>query len=185
LIDLSEVDEEAAHTLIHYLYTGRFEIIHQREESAFIQYKRSLVAFCAACICGIDGLREIAKDKMTSLLNEISLIELQSLTEEFSANIPHMDSWLLKHIEDKIITEVTNNESYYGRESLLPNCIGRCAVFDKAVVHTLAALCRQYRCESAEVFENDSKTETTEDDVNANRDGGDEEDNVSDDYILG
>lgn len=150
-IDLPEVDEDVGHTLIHYLLTGQYQTLGSDsvpdDWKAATEFKRSVQAYCAAILCGIEGLEDFAKTKMEELSSELSVFDMQRVLEEMSTKLPQNDAWLPgqmhKWIKGKLVLDDT-----LLTEGLVLDVIGRSALFDRAVVQGVTDM---YSLEKAKV----------------------------------
>jgi hypothetical protein len=143
-IILDTVDESIGHTLIHFIYTGRYQIlglgIAPAEHKAATEFKRNVLAYCAARLCGIAKLEEFAKAKTEELQKELSIFDLQRISQEISSKLPHHDNWFSIAIQRWIKTRLTDDVMLLTDERL-PEIIGKSTVFDRAVVKSLIDIC--------------------------------------------
>jgi len=145
-IILDTVDENIGHTLIHFIYTGCYQILGSgvalAERKAATEFKRSVLAYCAARLCGIAKLEEFTKGKIEELQKELSVFDLQRILEEVSTKLPQDDDWFSIRIQKWIRARLMADGTLLTDERLL-NVVGRSTLFDKAVVKSLMDMCNE------------------------------------------
>ena len=142
-IELREVDEEIGHTLIHYIYTHCYETLGlgslPDDVKNTAEFKRSVLAYCAARLCGIVPLEEVTKLKMEEFRHGLSVFDIQRITEEVSSKLPQKNDWfsenIHKWIKDELMADVTTVTG-----GKLLNTIGKNKLFDRAVVKCIAEM---------------------------------------------
>jgi len=136
-IELREVDEDIGHTLIHYIYTGRYQTLGldsiPSDLRTTIEFKRSVLAYCSALLCGIETLEELTKAKMEELSKELSIFDIQLVVEEVTPKLPQNDDWFPEQMQTWIKCKLMADDTLLIDGRLL-DAIGRSALFDKAVV---------------------------------------------------
>lgn len=140
-IDLREVDEDIGHTLIHYLFTGQYQTLALDPDDVRIvtEFKRSVLAYCAARLCGIERLEELTKAKVEELSKGLSIFDIQKVAEEVSPKLPRKGDWFSTQI-NKWIKAALMADDILPTEGRLIEVIGRCTIFDKAVVKGLGEM---------------------------------------------
>lgn len=149
-IILDTIEENIGHTLIHFIYTNRYQTLKSDgpdAHPAFTEFKRALLTYCAARLCGIAKLEEYIKGKAEGLQKELSVFELQSIAEEVSTELPEHDVWFSSSIQKWVETRLMNDDALLKGEKL-PDAIGRSIVFDKAVVKSLMEMCLDKRVDA-------------------------------------
>jgi hypothetical protein len=130
------VDEEAGHTLLHYLYTGRFEIFQSNSASKEISYKRNVMVYHAAKIFGITSLEILAKEQLQTLVNALSVIQIQQILAK--SRLFHLDPWFIQHIKERLTTEFASTDKLLTPTGVLMSLICKCTVFERAAVQSIA-----------------------------------------------
>jgi hypothetical protein len=163
-IELRQVDEDIGHTLIHFIYTGRYETLPlgpiPDDAKKTAEFKRSVLAYCAARLCGIEALEDVTKVKMEEFRLGLSVFDLQHITEEVSSKLPQNNDWYSENlhnwIKDELVAHVTTIT-----EGKLPNTIGRSVLFDRAVVKCIAEMYSEILAKNAHpvVSENGTSSE--------------------------
>lgn len=164
-IILREVDEEIGHTLIHYLYTGQYQTLAlgslPEEARIATEFKRSVLAYCAARMCGIEGLEEITKGKIEELSQELSIFDLQKVTEEVSTKLPRKGDWFSAQMNKWIKSALVANDTLLAEPRFL-DVIGHSAVFDRAVVKGLTEMYGEQKAKHSTVGESEPDPEQQE-----------------------
>jgi hypothetical protein len=118
-ISLPELDENAAHILVHYLYTKEYESLGQHElvnENALSEYKYSACVYCAATRYNIPGLAELAKEKIISFSEDLTIFDILSVAREDA--FPWLldeELWFPEHIEKSIKGAVSQDPDLFTR----------------------------------------------------------------------
>ncbi|RYO16627.1 hypothetical protein AA0111_g11277 [Alternaria arborescens] len=103
---LPELDQNTAHTLIHYLYTGKFQSLSILASSDKIipeLYKLGTSVYCAAARYKLPGLAELAQNKMKSLDEEMSIFDILSVARDHAFPLlPEDDVWYPSYVEDSL-----------------------------------------------------------------------------------
>ncbi|KAL1794065.1 hypothetical protein ACET3X_007486 [Alternaria dauci] len=103
---LPELDQNTAHTLIHYLYTGKFQSLNTMASSDKIipeLYKLGTSVYCAAARYKLPGLAELAQNKMKSLDEEMSIFDILSVARDHAFPLlPEDDMWYPSYVEDSL-----------------------------------------------------------------------------------
>lgn len=103
---LPELDQNTAHTLIHFLYTGKFQSLSILASSDKIipeLYKLGTSVYCAAARYKLPGLAELAQNKMKSLDEEMSIFDILSVARDVAFPLlPEDDVWYPSYVEDSL-----------------------------------------------------------------------------------
>ena len=145
---LREVDEDVAHTLIHFLYTGQYQTLPLTslpdEARVATEFKRSVLTYCAARVCVIEKLEELAKDKIEELSKGLSVFHLQGVTEEVASKLPRKNDWFSTQMNKWIKEALAGDDTLLSEKRFL-NAIGGSAIFDRAVVKCLVEMYREQK----------------------------------------
>ena len=159
---LREVDEDIGHTLTHYLYTGQYQTLSlgsvPDEDRLETEFKRSVLAYCAARLCGIDKLEELTKEKIEELSRELTIFNLQTVAEEVHSKLPEEGDWFSVRMNKWIKTQLADDDTLLTNDHLV-GVIGGCALFDKAVVKGLTELYGEQKAKNSAVDETNSPPE--------------------------
>ena len=142
-IELREVDEDVGHTLIHYIYTGQYQTLGLEsvpfDLRATTEFKRGVLAYCAALLCGIESLEVLTREKMEESNKDLSLFDMQRVVEEVTPKLPRNDKWFPEHMQRWIKAKMVDDDTLITEGRLL-DVIGRSALFDRAVVKGVAEM---------------------------------------------
>ncbi|KAF2100659.1 hypothetical protein NA57DRAFT_74259 [Rhizodiscina lignyota] len=145
-IDLSDVDEDAGHTLCHFVSTGGYDIFGlddlPDDSRTTTEFKRSVQAYCAALLCDLGRLEEMAKERMNDLSAKLSVFDIQLVVEDVSPKLPPNESWFQEQVGKWIKTKLVADDTII-IEGRLPAVIGRNAVFDRAVFKAVAEMYKE------------------------------------------
>ena len=98
---LPELDQTTAHTLIHYLYTGKCQILSKDASSDAVipeSYRLGTCVYCAAIRYNLPGLAELAKNKIKSF--NISVFDVLSVARDHAFSLlPEWDAWYPSYVE--------------------------------------------------------------------------------------
>jgi len=82
---LPELDLNTAHTLVHYLYTGKYQSLNTLTSSDKVipeVYKLGAGVYCAAARYKLPGLAELAQNKLKSLDEEMSIFDILTVARD-------------------------------------------------------------------------------------------------------
>ncbi|KAJ9666184.1 hypothetical protein H2201_003618 [Coniosporium apollinis] len=136
-IKLPKVDQDTGHTLVHYLYTGTYQTLRPKGVSLdairIIEYKRSVLAYCAARRHGLPGLASLAKRNIKNLDKEISIFEFLDIASEACQKLPKTELWFSEFVQARIKAVLEANEDLLADQNLLGR-IGKVAASDKTLM---------------------------------------------------
>jgi hypothetical protein len=116
---LPELDQATAHTLVHYLYTGKYQALKPSEVEkveAHHEYKLGACVYCAAVRYQIPGLAELAKNKITSLGEDLTILDILSVARENAfPGLPDQESWFPAYLEKAIKDAVSKDPELFTR----------------------------------------------------------------------
>ncbi|CAO2654526.1 Nn.00g112590.m01.CDS01 [Neocucurbitaria sp. VM-36] len=105
-VPLPELDEATAHTLVHYLYTGKYQALNthaQSDKAVALSYKLGTCVYCAAVRYKLPGLVELAKDKITSFGEDVSIFDTLAMAREHAFPLlPDEETWYPAYLEGAI-----------------------------------------------------------------------------------
>lgn len=118
---LPELDETTAHTLVHYLYTGRYQTLESytspAEQGAIAQFKLSTCVYCAAMRYKLPGLAELAKEKITSFGEDLTILDILGTARDFVfPYLPDDEAWFAAYLEDAIKAAVGEDPNLFLKE---------------------------------------------------------------------
>jgi hypothetical protein len=103
---LPELDQATAHTLVHYLYTGKYQTlsVHAASDKVIPEsYKLSACAYCAAVRYGLPGLTELARSKIKSFGEDVTVFDMLAVARDYAFPLlPEDDVWYPEYLEDAL-----------------------------------------------------------------------------------
>lgn len=142
-VELPDVDEEIAHTLIHFIYTQKYQSLGlggvPESARAVAEFKRSILAYCAAKLCKIEELEEVTRAKMDHFGELLSLFDIHAVVAQTSQMLPQNDVWFPEHLYRWLKTILKGNDELVSDERLY-DLIGDCKLFNKAIVRSIAEM---------------------------------------------
>ena len=118
-IPLPELDEMTAHTLVHFLYTGRYNTLepgNPETRTALSQYKLGTCAYCAAIRYKLPGLAELAKQTMVAQQEDLTILDVLLVAREHAFPLlPEDETWFCGYLEDAIHAAVTKDTELFTR----------------------------------------------------------------------
>lgn len=144
-IELPGVDSDIGHTLVHYLYTGTYQTLKPRGVWWGIkttEYKRSILVYCAARTYELSGLELLAKDKMRSLGEGISIYDLLDVVTKAWPKLPGNEVWFSDYLNNKVRAAFKADEALFTKAPFFDH-IGKVTAFDKALVKTVVEIYTQ------------------------------------------
>ncbi|PSN64717.1 hypothetical protein BS50DRAFT_80226 [Corynespora cassiicola Philippines] len=142
---LPDLDDETAHTMIHYLYTGQYQTLRGYEsgaDGAIPEYKLGTCVYCAATKYKLPGLAELAKQRISSSGEHLTIVEILRVARENAFPLlPENETWFPAYIEDAIKGAVTKDPGLFMQRSFTDQIEGDRKfrqVVMKAIVNTYA-----------------------------------------------
>ncbi|KAE8131506.1 hypothetical protein BDV38DRAFT_288616 [Aspergillus pseudotamarii] len=121
-LTLPDVDENIGHTLMHYLYTGDFQL---RKASSTCDvskqheyYSQSVLAYCAALKYGLCGLQDQAKRFMEVLGPSVYIHDIINLTRTVYRTVKD-DQWYFEHLTIRIQAAFDADEMIFMEEKFI------------------------------------------------------------------
>lgn len=105
-VALPELDAITAHTLVTFLYTGRYETlawIGAPEKALMASYKLSTCVYCAAIRYKLSALAELAQEKIIAHGRDLTIFDVLSVAREFAFPVlPEDETWFPSYLEGAI-----------------------------------------------------------------------------------
>lgn len=132
-----EIDDDVAHTLIHYLYTGDYQTLKPTPTSR-TEYNTSLLAYHAGLHCGLVGLAELGKKYMRIFDSNVPLFDIISSGRKYFPRITE-DAWFSEYLTTKVWESFETEEDIFEQEEFLRD-IGEAPEFDRFLVNVVATV---------------------------------------------
>ncbi|KAF5849396.1 hypothetical protein GGP41_006356 [Bipolaris sorokiniana] len=127
-VPLPELDLATAHTLVHYLYTGKYQTLSVHAGSDKIipeSYKLSVCVYCAAVRYGLPGLAELAQGKIKSFGEDVTIFDMLAVARQHAFPLlPEDDAWYPAYIEDALRNAVTDDPTPFRKPDFITTVEG-------------------------------------------------------------
>ncbi|KAF1930326.1 uncharacterized protein M421DRAFT_90890 [Didymella exigua CBS 183.55] len=100
-VSLSKLDEGPAHTLVHFLYAGTFEVKFRYAPVG--KFRHSTCVYCAAVQYQLPSLAELSKDKIVEASEGLHIFDILRVARDQAFSLlPETDVWYSQYLEDVI-----------------------------------------------------------------------------------
>lgn len=127
-IALPDLDEPTAHTLVHYLYSGRYQALKAQESTthgAIVGYKLGTCVYCAAIRYKLPGLAELAKGKIIAFGEDATILDILGVAREHAfPNLPEDETWFPRYLEDAIKSAGTDDPGLFTKPEFVDQMQG-------------------------------------------------------------
>lgn len=136
-VNLPELDEATAHTLINYLYTQKYQSLRlppsislspdQKPTSPSLpSYKLSTRTYTAATTYVLPGLAELAKERITSLGEDVDVFDILDIARDYAyPTLPESDEWYTEYLEGVIRSAMKEDAERFRQPGFLGR-VDRC-----------------------------------------------------------
>ncbi|EFR02782.1 hypothetical protein MGYG_05781 [Nannizzia gypsea CBS 118893] len=134
-LTLPDVEEDIGHTIIHFLYTGKYETLGAEPMDGLNitkEMQRSIQAYCAAKIYGLTGLETLAKVNIKQFSESSSIFDILHGARSIFSKLPKGEAWLPWYINTRLSIEYERDENVFKSEEFY-DLFGENKDFDKAV----------------------------------------------------
>jgi hypothetical protein len=125
---LPELDEATAHTLVHYMYTGKYQYLGKSpriETSALSNYQAGTCVYCAAARYQLSGLINLAKKKIMSFDREVSISDVLAMARDHAFPLlPENETWYPAYLEDVIKSAMAKDPEPFRRPEFITQVEG-------------------------------------------------------------
>jgi hypothetical protein len=125
---LPELDEATAHTLVHYMYTGKYQYLGKSpriETSALSNYQAGTCVYCAAARYQLSGLINLAKKKIMSFDREVSISDVLAMARDHAfLLLPENETWYPAYLEDVIKSAMAKDPEPFRRPEFITQVEG-------------------------------------------------------------
>jgi hypothetical protein len=143
---LPELDEVTAHTVIHYLYSSRYEALDPNliigPNTSLENYKLAISAYCAAVRYNIIGLAQVAKVMLTANGTSLTVFDILAVARDYGfVLLPESDTWYPAYIETSITEAMEQDSASFRKPDFITKFGGNSRLLQviwKTVLSTLA-----------------------------------------------
>jgi hypothetical protein len=143
---LPELDETTAHTLVHYMYTGKYQCLQKSpriETSAISGYQAGTCVYCAAARYQLAELIDLAKEKILSFGKEVGISDVLAMARDHAFPLlPEDDTWYPAYLEDVIKSAMAKDPEPFRRPEFITQVEGSSRLLQvvwKTVVNNYAS----------------------------------------------
>jgi len=125
-ISLPDVDANTGHVLVHYLYTGTYQTLCNKNispgEETNIEFKQAILAYVVATDHQLHGLKQLAKRKVKQLGTEMSIYDIVNNVKEDFSKLSDEAAWFKDYLFEKVKAMFEQDYTTFVRSSLF-DCI--------------------------------------------------------------
>jgi len=129
-VNLSDVDDDIGHTLVHFLYTGTYQTLKpssvgsENVSGDILEYKRSLQVYSVAKTYGLGQLEHYARENMQRYGSEMCVTDMVAATQDIDFESGDEDdaegqTWSMKYLQEKLKAEFAKDEDIFVSEGFL------------------------------------------------------------------
>lgn len=127
-VSIPELDKPTAHTLVHYLYTGNYEDLRTSSSTAVSipsTYAASTCVYCAAVRYELPGLAELAKAKIKSFDQQVSISDVLCMARDHAFPLlPDGETWYPAYLETTIQSTMAKDPEPFKRPEFITQVEG-------------------------------------------------------------
>lgn len=122
-IDLSDVNGDTAHTIVHFLYTGQYQTLPNGERETPTgaskgEFKKAIATFIAAKSYGLTNLLEVARLEAERIGDDISIVQVAHAVGKETLTSMHEDAgWLQGLVLRKAEQTFTESDEIFSTAS--------------------------------------------------------------------
>lgn len=122
-VDLSDVNGDTAHTIVHFLYTGQYQTLPNGEEETAsnhskADFKKAIATFIAAKKYGLITLKELAKDTISECAESITVTQAaHGIGKETLTALQEDAGWLQDLVLHKVEQTFNDNDEIFSSAS--------------------------------------------------------------------
>ncbi|KZL63824.1 hypothetical protein CI238_12786 [Colletotrichum incanum] len=142
-IRIRDVPDEAGHVLVHYLYTGTWQTLHenhpQHDSKTSAHFETSVHVYAAARAYSLPGLAELAKENICQSADALPALEVIVLAAGACEFLLDDDSWFLAFIKLRVGHLFKEPASL--NQSVFLGCFRVNTPYSKILAETLVLIC--------------------------------------------
>jgi len=150
-VNLSDVDDDIGHTLVHFLYTGTYQTLKPSSVSNgdvsgdILEYKRSLKVYSVAKTYGLGELEHYAREKIQRYGSEMSITDVLAVAEDSDFESGEEDegqTWSMKYLQEKLMAEYAKDEDIFVSEGFLKS-LGNRPVVTRLIIKLMDGIYKE------------------------------------------
>jgi len=151
IVNLSDVDDDIGHTLVHFLYTGTYQTLKPSSVSNgdvsgdILEYKRSLKVYSVAKTYGLGELEHYAREKIQRYGSEMSITDVLAVAEDSDFESGEEDegqTWSMKYLQEKLMAEYAKDEDIFVSEGFLKS-LGNRPVVTRLIIKLMDGIYKE------------------------------------------
>ncbi|KAF1973426.1 hypothetical protein BU23DRAFT_507095 [Bimuria novae-zelandiae CBS 107.79] len=127
-VSLPDLDAVTAHTVLAFLYTGRYETLAwlgAADKASIAAYKLSTCVYCAASRYKLPQLAELAQEKITGYGAELTILDILGVAREHAFPIlPEDETWFASYLEGAIKSAVKRDPALFTKPGFVDQIEG-------------------------------------------------------------
>jgi hypothetical protein len=139
-IFLFDIDENTGHVLVHYLYTGAYQTLYNKEAGSVdevkIEFKRAVLAYTAAERYSLQGLQDLAKNNIEHLGTEMDVFDIAKAVKDDFSRLLGANAWFHDYLKEKAKAMFEKDRTVFARDDIFGpiNDVGLARVLAKCVL---------------------------------------------------
>ncbi|PVH92246.1 hypothetical protein DM02DRAFT_663132 [Periconia macrospinosa] len=121
-ISLPDVDANTGHVLVHYLYTGTYQTLCNKDisrgEEINIEFKQAISTYVVAKDYQFQGLKQLAKQKVEQLGTKMSIYDIVNNVKEDFSKLSDEAFWFKDYMYEKVKAMFEQDYTAFARTSL-------------------------------------------------------------------
>jgi hypothetical protein len=118
-VTLPNIDENTAHTLIHYLYSEKYETLKLSDkgvaDSAASGYRHGTCVYCSAIKYRLPGLADLAQEKIVAYGKDMNIVKILNVAREHAFPLlPDDETWFPTYLESAIRAALLQDPALIG-----------------------------------------------------------------------
>ncbi|GLA78874.1 hypothetical protein AtubIFM55763_001037 [Aspergillus tubingensis] len=135
---LRDVDADVGHTILHFLYKGKYETVFRAENQrktheVELEYERSVQVYYAARKYNIEGLDTLAQNYILALGETLSIFQILRSARSVFSKLPENEEWFHRYLDSKLSSSFAEDETTFQLDEFYKEIVDDPA-FSKAVV---------------------------------------------------
>lgn len=137
-IALPGVNEDAGHTLVHYLYTGTFQKLQSSEDDDLTTgLQKNVHLYGVAAMYGLAGLKGLALEKIQNKEGLGDIFDILETIKEASKTFLKDDLGLKPYIKGELKAAFESDDTLFGKERFI-ELFGEAKQFDRILMRIVA-----------------------------------------------
>lgn len=113
---LPDLDDSTAHTLVHYLYSGRYQTLHAHDliGGTLAAYTVGTCVYVASIRYKLPGLADLAKEQINVSSEDLSILEILSVARDKAfPGLAEEEVWYVEYLEAVILKAFRKDKGFF------------------------------------------------------------------------